>query len=301
EALGVSGVLAVVVAGVLLRRSSALLVPARARLQGSAVYSVVDFVLNSLVCVLIGMQLGDLVRHSQTRLLVETLRATLIVGGATMAVRIVWVFASAYLPRIFRRFRERELRASFGNVAVVAWTGVRGGDSLVTALAVPHITAFGTAFPARELIVATALGVILLTLLVQGLSLAPLVRWVDHQPDRSREAEEALARRQMIAAGDALLERRARDGDVPGLVIERVRRKHREQSELELALKVADQGRQLGELQRNLEREVLHARRSAAVQLQRDQMIDDAVLYELERELDLEEVRLGDTDVRHQA
>jgi hypothetical protein len=84
-------------------------------------------------------------------------------------------------------------------------------------------------------------------------------------------------------------------------VIERVRRKHREQSELELALKVADDGRQLGELQRKLEREVLHARRSAAAQLQRDQIIDDAVLYELERELDLEEVRLEDTDVRHQA
>jgi hypothetical protein len=84
-------------------------------------------------------------------------------------------------------------------------------------------------------------------------------------------------------------------------VIERVRRKHREQSELELALKVANEGRRLGELQRDLEREVLLARRSAAVQLQRDQIIDDAVLFELERELDLEEVRLEDTDVRHQA
>jgi CPA1 family monovalent cation:H+ antiporter len=144
--------------------------------------------------------------------------------------------------------------------------------------------------------VATTFGVILLTLLVQGLSLAPLVRVLDKAPDRSREAEEALARRHMIAAGEALLERRQRDGDVPDAVIERVRRKHREQGELEIALKVDDDGRRVSDMERSLERELLGARRRAAVHLQRDQVIDDAVLHELERELDLEEVRLADSE-----
>ncbi|MGO8995550.1 MAG: cation:proton antiporter, partial [Polyangiaceae bacterium] len=140
EEVGVSGVLAVVVAGVLLRRSSALLVPARARLQGSAVYSVVEFVLNSLIFILIGMQLGQILRGPQALPIAEVLRATLVTGATVVAVRIVWVFASEYLPRLSRRFRER---VSFGNVAIVAWTGIRGGDSLVTALAVPHVTALG--------------------------------------------------------------------------------------------------------------------------------------------------------------
>jgi CPA1 family monovalent cation:H+ antiporter len=301
EALGASGVLAVVVTGILLRRSSALLVRARSRLQGRAVYSVVEFVLNSLVFILIGTQLGEILRDPHASPIREVLHATLIVGGTVMAVRLVWVFASAYVPRLLRRFREPGRIGSFGNVAIVAWTGVRGGDSLVTALAVPHLTAFGAALPGRDLIVATTFGVILLTLLVQGLSLAPLVRWLDHTPDRSRDAEEALARRQMIAAGDTLLERRQRDGDLPEIVVERVRQKHREQSALEIALTVDDEGMRLGVLQRALEREVLRARRSAAVQLQRDQVIDDAVLHELERELDLEEVRLEENDVRDQA
>ena len=300
EAVGASGVLAVVVAGILLRRSSPLLVPARARLQGRAVFSVVEFVLNSLVFILIGTELGEILRDPHASPVAEVLRATLIVGGTVMAVRLIWVFASAYVPRVSRRFRERGPIASFGNVAIVAWTGIRGGDSLVTALAVPHLTTLGTPLPGRDLIVATTFGVILLTLLVQGLSLAPLVRWLDHTSDRSREAEEALARRQMIAAGDALLERRQLDGDLPEVVIERVRRKHREQSELETDLKIDDRGRTFAAVQRSLELEVLRARRSAAVQLQYDQVIDDAVLHELERELDLEEVRLENGDVPDQ-
>jgi hypothetical protein len=131
---------------------------------------------------------------------------------------------------------------------------------------------------------------------VQGLSLAPLVRSLDHTPDRSRAAEESLARRQMIAAGDELLERRRREGGMPEPVVERVRRKHREQSELEIALKVDSDGMKLGALQRDLEREVLRARRAAAVRLQLDQVIDDGVLHELERELDLEEITLEDSD-----
>jgi hypothetical protein len=98
----------------------------------------------------------------------------------------------------------------------------------------------------------------------------------------------------MIAAGEALLEHRQRDGDVPAAVIERVRRKHREQGELEIALKADDDGRRVGAMERSLERELLGARRRAAVHLQRDQVIDDGVLHELERELDLEEVRLAD-------
>jgi monovalent cation/hydrogen antiporter len=151
------------------------------------------------------MQLGEILRDPHASSLALVLRATLVTGAAVVAVRIVWVFASAYLPRLSRRVRERGRLASFGNVAILAWTGIRGGDSLVTALAVPHFTALGTPLPGRELIVATTFGVILLTLLVQGLSLAPLVRVLDHAPDRSREAEEALARQHMIAAGEALL------------------------------------------------------------------------------------------------
>jgi CPA1 family monovalent cation:H+ antiporter len=294
EAIGVSGVLAVVVAGLLLRRSSPLVVSARTRLQSIQAYEVVEFVLNSLVFILIGLQLGAIFRDPAAPPLADMLRATAVVAGAVMLFRVLWVFPAAYLPRLFPGVRARERRPPVGAVAIVAWTGMRGGDSLVTALALPHVTAAGVALPGRDLIIATTFGVILATLLVQGLTLAPLIRFLRLPPDHAADAEEALARRQMIAAGDAFLARREKDGDIHPKIVARVRRKHIEKSELDIDLNVDGFDKKLGETQRALERELLRTRRTAVVGLQRDQVIDDAVLRQIERELDLEELRLED-------
>ena len=297
EALHVSGVLAVVVAGMLLRRSAPLLVSARTRLHGNAVRSLVEFILNSLVFILIGMQLGAILRDPVAPALGEVLRTTAIVGGVVMAVRIVWVFSTTYMPWLSRRVRSRERAPSARNVAIIAWTGTRGGDSLVMALAVPQFTALGAPLLGRDLILATSFGVILLTLLAQGLTLGPLVRLVHPPPDRSYAEEVALARRRMSEAGDGLLDKRQRDGEVPREIIDRIRRIHQERRERELDQTVDDAGRRLGILERKLERELLQARRSAVVELRRARAIDDAVVRDIERELDLEEVRLAYDDV----
>jgi CPA1 family monovalent cation:H+ antiporter len=178
------------------------------------------------------------------------------------------------------------------NVAVLAWMGIRGGDSLVTALALPTITAAGAPFPSRKLIVATTFGVILATMLLQGLTLAPLIGWMRLPVDHSLDRELALARRKMVAASDAWLEHVAEQGNVPGALLERVRGHHTRKAQLELDLDGEGQDRATAETYRRLEQGLLDERRRAAVSLRDQRVIDDEVLRRLERELDLEEVRI---------
>src|ERR1700677_1019848 len=109
ERIGASGVLAVVVAGVLLRRWSSLAVAAETRIKGQGVFDVLEFILNSLMFILIGMQVGAILRDPNAPPLVHMLRATAVVTGAVVVFRFVWMFPSAYLPRMLSaRVRKRE-------------------------------------------------------------------------------------------------------------------------------------------------------------------------------------------------
>jgi Na+/H+ antiporter len=293
ERIGASGVLAVVVAGVLLRRWSSLGVPAETRITGQGVFDVLEFILNSLMFILIGMQVGAILRDPSAPPLLHVLRATAFVTGAIVLFRFLWMFPSAFLPRFLSaRVRNREGMPPPGNVALLAWMGIRGGDSLVTALALPTITAAGTPFPSRELIVATTFGVILATMLIQGLTLAPFIKLMRLPVDHSLDGELALARRKMVEAGDAWLGQAAGQGEEPGAVLERVRGHYARKAQLEFDLEGDGQDRATAQTYRRLEHGLLDARRRAAVSLRDERVIDDEVLGRLERELDLEELRI---------
>lgn len=290
EAVGASGVLAVVVSGVLLRRSSSLTVSAKTRMQANEVYDVVEHVLNTLIFILIGMQLGEIFRDPASPPIAEMIRGTAIVAGVVMVVRIVWMFLGAYGPRVVsRRIRSAEASPPVRSVVLLSWIGMRGGDSLVTALALPE------GIKGRDLIVSVTFGVILATLLVQGLTLSPLVRILRLPTDRSLDAEESLARRHMTAAGDSHLATVAEEGMVPAHVVERVRRRHVERSEQRIDLN-DEQDKKVAEIVSDVERALIATQRRSVVKLQREGVIDDAVLRLIERELDLEELALEDDD-----
>jgi CPA1 family monovalent cation:H+ antiporter len=301
EALHVSGVFSVVVAGLFLRRSSPLLVGARTRIQANLSYDLVEFMLNSLVFVLIGMQVGRILRDPAGPPLSMLLRSTAIITATVIAVRFVWTYPGAFLPYLSKHIRSREKMPTVAGVALLSWMGMRGGDSLVTALAVPHTVGSGAPFPNRELIIAVSFGVIVATMLAQGLTLAPLIRLLRLPVDRSHEKEEDLARREMIAAGDARLESLERDG-LPPHIAQRVRAGHTHRSALDLALAGAAGRANRGDylVQKRAEEELLKARREAVVRLRNEQVIDDEVLRHLEQELDLEEMRLA-LSLRHSA
>ena len=295
EALHVSGVLSVVVAGILLRQSSPLLVSARTRVQANEAFDLVEFMLNSLIFILIGLQVGRILRDPQGPPLGEMLRATALITAVLVVVRFLWMYPGALLPHLLsKRVRSSEARPPLAALTLLAWMGMRGGDSLVTALAVPHAVATGAPFPGRELIVATTFGVILSTLLLQGLTLRPLIRVLKLPVDRSHETEEKLARYEMAAAGEARL--RALEGDgVPAEVVERLRRRHVRRSALEMNLADGERSpaHEASQQHQHAEEELLRARREAVVRLRNEQVIDDEVLRHLERELDLEEMRLA--------
>ena len=294
EALHVSGVLSVVVAGVLLRQSSPLLVSARTRVQANLSFDLVEFMLNSLIFVLIGMEVGHILRDPSGPPLLELLRATAIVTLVLIAVRFAWMFPGAFLPHVLsERVRKTEKLPTVAGVTLLAWMGMRGGDSLVTALAVPHAIASGAPFPGRMLLVAVTFGVILATLLLQGLTLRPLMKVLRPPDDHAHEEEEKLARREMAKAGDERLTELHREG-VPAHVVEKVRHHHKKRSSLEMKLADPEAAHADGDARHHqrAQQELLRARREAVVKLRNDDVIDDEVLRHLEQELDLEEMRL---------
>ncbi|QEL18184.1 Na+/H+ antiporter [Limnoglobus roseus] len=181
EHLHVSGVLAVVTAGLIVGQQCPRVFDPEMIVEARAVWEMVEFVLNSLIFILIGFQLpvvlgqlGDRYSPGELALFASSISA------AVIGARIVWVFPGAYIPRWFDRqlFGEAAPAPRWQNVAVVAWTGMRGVVSLAAALALPQATAEGLPFPGRDLILFITFWVIFATLVGQGLTLPLLIRWL---------------------------------------------------------------------------------------------------------------------------
>src|SRR5207248_10837812 len=119
-------------------------------------------------------------------------------------VRFAWMFGANYLPRLLSRKARRKNRVPWQHTALIAWIGMRGADSLAGALAIPFLLPNGEAFPGRNLILFLTFCVIFATLVLQGLTLKPLVRWLRVVDDHVTEREERLAR---LKANEAALAR----------------------------------------------------------------------------------------------
>jgi monovalent cation/hydrogen antiporter len=207
QALHVSPVLAVIVAGLVIGGRRDRITTATTRLQLHSVYQTVIFLLESVVFSLIGLQLPALIRDlSQNN---EAWPADALAVAATLIVaRILWVFP---LSAVIQR-RAGARRPSWPVPAVVSWAGTRGVVPLAAALSIPLTSATGAPLPRRDLVLVIAIAVIVISLIVQGLTLEPLVRLAGiAQPDgarheetvaRLRLAEAALARLDELAAGD---------------------------------------------------------------------------------------------------
>src|SRR2546426_7016824 len=203
NALQVSGVLAVLSAGLYLSRQSSSFFSSNTRLQANAVWNVLVFLLNGLVFLLIGLQLRGIVETIAGRSLLTLVWQALLISLAVIAVRIAWVFPVAYLPRLVSsRLRSRDPYPGWRNVAMVAWIGMRGGLSLAAALALPFTLTSGMLFPQRNLVIFFTFCVILATLVGQGLSLVPIIGLLGLERDGSLEQEHALAH--LVAARAAL-------------------------------------------------------------------------------------------------
>ena len=218
ETLGVSGVTAVIVAGLAIGAWRSKITIAQTRLQLHSVYQTIIFVLEAVVFALIGLELPTLVRD-----LGHTGRwpvAALAVTATLIATRVAWVFPVFAISG----WRRGTRRPSWPVAAVVSWAGTRGVVPLAAALSIPLTTAGGGALQQRGLVLVLAAATIVISLIVQGFTLEPLARFAGFGPTVAGPGhEETVARLCMAEAGLARLEELAEDGAAPDELIDRLR------------------------------------------------------------------------------
>jgi CPA1 family monovalent cation:H+ antiporter len=220
------------------------------------------------------------------------LYVAIVINIVCIVVRIVWIFPGAYWPQLSKRVRETEQPPEWRQVAVVSWCGMRGVVSLAAAL-----TLLGYPnFPRPHLVTFIAFSVILTSLVLQGLTLPPLIRWLGVGDDGIPAREETDARRQLARAVYERIEKVRKEGNFPARAVDRVEENYREQEsafqdELAEQLGWSDRRHHLLSVRR-LSRLMIVVRRRALLSLRRNGKIGDDVVHKIEHELDLEEDRL---------
>jgi len=284
-------VIAVVVYGLIQgRRDDSLAV--RVRVQGTVIWSQVTFLLTGLVFVLIGLQLPGILDGITDQSVPALLGYAALVSATVIVVRIVW---NAVIPRAARPITRNIYAAlSWPELTVVGWAGMRGVVTLAAALALPLTTDDGVPFPQRDLVIFLAFSVILVTLVVQGLTLPVLIRRLGVTED---DGEERVRSKANIVALRAALGRLAElEGDgASGDEVDDIRRHY------ENRLRVYTDGfhgRPDAEATRrhedfgHLKTELIQAESDALARLRDEEYFSDDVLRDIRRDLDLERLRL---------
>lgn len=293
ESLHVSAVLACVAGGIYLRRHFSNAVAPMSRLHNRSVWDLVVFTLNAAIFLMLGMEFRALLDSVPAGTLPAIVRSGVLIALVAIVVRLLWVPIATALPRVVsRQVRRGDPMPSWKGVFLVAWTSMRGIVSLATALALPAVIASGAPFPYRSEILVITVCVIVVTLVVQGLTLAPIIRAFDFKPEKSHHFEARAARLEASRRGAEKLEDLSREEWVDARDVEWLR------AELRDRIRLLEHHAGEPEGRRRLRAEMLRAERRMLVRLRNEGAISDDVLRELEQDLDLEAVRVGAGDIR---
>lgn len=289
ESIHASGVTAVVVASIILGTQATRMTGPRVRLQLSAVYETVVFLLESAVFGLIGLQLPALFRGLAGMDSWWPMQA-LAIAATLMAVRVAWVFPLSAI----RQRSSGAQRPSWRAPAVVSWAGTRGVVPLAAALSIPLRTSSGAALPDRDLVLLLTTAVIVLTLVVQGFTLAPLVRRAGVALDVDDvRAEHATARLQLARAGMSHLDHLTETQGAPDFVIEALRSNWQDRIQRIQEHRDAEPP-YTASIHRQLRRDLLDVENAELDRLYHDGTISDVTRRRIQRSLDLEHAGLGD-------
>jgi monovalent cation/hydrogen antiporter len=295
--LGGSGVLATVAAGLYVSWNGPLLIPAATRLQGIFFWDLLVYVLEGLIFLVTGLQLRTLLDRPDIFPFYQPVLAVVLTVVVIVVARFVWVYPAAYLPRwLSAKVARRDPLPPWQWLFFLAFVGVRGVVSLAAALAIPLTTNSGAPFPYRDLVLFITFGIIVITLVGQGLLLPRVVRWLDlgrHAADErvSEQKAELAARSDALKLAQKRLEELAADNRIPAeaLAILRARHDYRfgglsrtQPSEGDPAAAAA-----------NARSDLIALEREYIYQLLREGRITDEARRRIERELDLEEASLS--------
>lgn len=296
EWVHVSGVLAAVTTGLYVGRQLPRILASDQRMRLYSVWETLAFLLNGIVFILIGLQLPSIIRSIRADESMGVARLSMYTGVialVTIVVRFAWVFAQALLRRwIDRRVTDHRSTLQLRWLTIISWSGMRGIVSLAAAIALPMSP---EQFPHRDKIIFITFGMILVTLVGQGLTLPLLIRKLRFDADDHDDREEALARRELAFAALARLEAMELIGEAPKSLIDEVRsgyelrvQRFNQRLSEEHELEVSDPCDSTIEV----ELEALEAERQVLIKLRDDGLIADEILRHIQHELDIAEVRL---------
>jgi len=189
EEFHVSGVLAVVVLGITLSRYTNKLFPVATKNQNKSFWDIIIFLLNGLVFILIGLAFPQVIGQIDHQDIFPLVGYSFLISFIMLILRILWIFGHSNNLRkelIKRDMNPEKYKYSmyayekidWKNSLIIGWSGMRGIVSLASALALPLTLADGSAFPEREVLIFVSVIVVLITLIIQGLSLPLLVRFL---------------------------------------------------------------------------------------------------------------------------
>jgi CPA1 family monovalent cation:H+ antiporter len=284
EELGLSGVIAAVTVGIYMGWYTPELTTAVQRIQGQAVWELITFLVNAGLFLLVGLQLPNVIDALSGRSAGELAGWAVLTAATVIVTRLVWVFVLASFAF------ARENRPKSQRLAIVAWSGMRGSVSLAAALAIPLSTDAGQRFPDRDLVIFLTFAVIFGTLVLQGMTLKPLIRALGIEDDgeekaRLKASEAAIGRIDELADEDWTYD----DS------IDRARRAYGyRRDRFRARFDEDDDGayEQRADQYQRLVREVLDAQRQELLRLRNEGRISDEVRRRVERDFDLEESRL---------
>jgi Na+/H+ antiporter len=293
EQIGGSGVLATVCCGLFVSWTGPLLIPGATRLQGIFFWDLVIYLLEGFIFLLTGLEVRAVVERANSFPLGDIVLGVLIVLAVLIVARFVWVFPATYLPRrLSPALASRDPSPPWQWSFLIAFVGVRGVVSLAAALAIPLTVASGAPFPYRDQILVITFGVILVTLVGQGLLLPIVVRWLglthDREAEHVREHEaELTARWEALELARARIEALAANGNIPPEVVATLR-SNQDYRTGRLPRSLTD-GIEAAHLTADLRYELISTERELIYQMLKDGRITDESRRRIERELDLEE------------
>ena len=291
EQLGLSGVIATVAAGIWLGRHAPKALSSGVRLSGVAAWQILLFLVNGSVFILIGLSLPQALGRLAGRSPGELLGLGVAVAVSVITARIVYVLGVLYLPKRFVRRGRKDPEGAARNIVIVGWAGMRGVVSLAAALALP------ADFPERDLLIFLTFAVILATLVGQGLTLPLLIHRLDIDDGAGLEGqEEAYARYIAADAATARLEDLAREWPSHQELIDTLRAQYSHRTrhaELRQDTAEHDEDAEQELLEhRAIRLAILNAERDALIALRDRAAISDEIFRRVERDLDLEELRM---------
>jgi CPA1 family monovalent cation:H+ antiporter len=295
ETFHLSGVLATVAAGIWVGRNAPREMSSSVRVAGTAAWQVLLFLINGTVFILIGAQLRSVLEGLGQYTPGQLIGLAVAICAVVIVVRILWVFPGTYVPRaLSAAIRVREPYPPPRNVFILSWAGMRGVVSLAAALALPLTLTNGAPFPFRDLIIFLTFAVILATLVGQGLTLPFFIRRLGVVADVGEAHEEAHARMATAEAAVERIEELAREWPGHLELIDALRAQYNHQASHidprhDDALNESEQ--ELLE-HRQIRGAVVEAEREALLQMRERGAVTDEVFRRVERDLDLEELRM---------